>query len=106
MLAGDRVSGTDADRHEDISHNGSSEFRGNADSAEMADLGRVTHYRRSQRLVATAAERRKLRLILRVSLLLVQPSLHLLKVQLVCINSPSNMSFNSSNMSPIHWGAS
>jgi hypothetical protein len=41
MLAGERVSDTDADRHEDISHNGSSEFRGSADSAEMADLGRV-----------------------------------------------------------------
>jgi hypothetical protein len=41
MLAGDRVSGTDADRHEDISHNGSSGFGDNADSAEMADLGRV-----------------------------------------------------------------
>jgi hypothetical protein len=26
MLAGDRVSGADADRHEDISHNGSSGF--------------------------------------------------------------------------------
>jgi hypothetical protein len=38
MLAGDRVSGTDADRYDDISHNGSSEFRGNDDSAEMADL--------------------------------------------------------------------
>jgi hypothetical protein len=38
MLAGDRVSGTDADRHEDISHNGSSGFGDNADSAEMADL--------------------------------------------------------------------
>jgi hypothetical protein len=41
MLASDRVSGTDADRHEDISHNGSSEFRGNADSAEMANLDAV-----------------------------------------------------------------
>jgi len=37
MLAGDRVSGTDADRHEDISHNGSSGFGDNADSA-TADL--------------------------------------------------------------------
>jgi|SRR5262249_27417678 len=34
----DRVSGTDADRHDDISHNGSSEFGGNADSADTADL--------------------------------------------------------------------
>src|SRR6516164_7388165 len=34
----DRVSGTDADRHENISHNGSSGFGGNADSAETADL--------------------------------------------------------------------
>src|SRR5215475_14017354 len=34
----DRVSGTDADRHDDISHNGSSGFSGNADSAEPADL--------------------------------------------------------------------
>ena len=34
----DRVSGTDADRHDGISHNGSYGFRGNADSAEMADL--------------------------------------------------------------------
>jgi hypothetical protein len=41
MLAGDRVSGTDADRHEDISHNGNSGFGGNADSAETADLGRA-----------------------------------------------------------------
>jgi predicted NAD/FAD-binding protein len=38
MLADDRVSGTDADRHDDISHNGSSEFGGNADSADTADL--------------------------------------------------------------------
>jgi hypothetical protein len=30
MLADDRISGTDADRHEDISHNGSS---GSGDSA-------------------------------------------------------------------------
>jgi hypothetical protein len=37
MLAGDRVFGTDADRHEDISHNGSSGFGDNADSA-TADL--------------------------------------------------------------------
>jgi hypothetical protein len=50
MLAGDRVSGTDADRHDGISLNGSSGFGDNADSAETADLGRVTHYHRSQRL--------------------------------------------------------
>ena len=37
MLAGDRVSGTDADRHEDISHNGSSGFGDDAGSA-AADL--------------------------------------------------------------------
>src|SRR5262245_10680193 len=37
----DLVSGTDADRHEDISRNGSSGFGGSADSAEMADLGRA-----------------------------------------------------------------
>jgi hypothetical protein len=37
----DRVSGSDADRHDDISRNGSSGFCGNADSAETADLGRV-----------------------------------------------------------------
>ena len=41
MLADDRFCGTDADRHEDISHNGNSRFGDNADSAEMADLGRV-----------------------------------------------------------------
>ena len=35
-----RVSGTDADRHDDIYHNGSSGFGGNAARAEMADLGR------------------------------------------------------------------
>ena len=41
------------------------------------------------------------------SLLLIQPSLHLFKVQLVCIRKyPSNVSFNSSNMSLIHWGVS
>jgi hypothetical protein len=34
----DRVSGTDADRHDDIYHNGSSGFCCNADRAEMADL--------------------------------------------------------------------
>jgi len=39
MLAGDRVSGTDADRHDDTSRNGSSGFRGIADSAEMGGLG-------------------------------------------------------------------
>jgi hypothetical protein len=38
----DRVSGTDADRHDDISHSGSSGFGGNADSAETADLGRAS----------------------------------------------------------------
>jgi hypothetical protein len=32
----DRVFGTDADRHDDIYHNGSSGFGGNADSAETA----------------------------------------------------------------------
>src|SRR5262245_32005521 len=37
MLAADRVSGTDADRHNDISRNGSSGFGDNADSA-TADL--------------------------------------------------------------------
>ena len=40
MLAGDRVSGTDADRHEDISHNGRSGFGDNVDSA-TADLDPV-----------------------------------------------------------------
>ena len=34
----DRVSGTDADRHDDIFHNGSSEFGGNPDSADTAEL--------------------------------------------------------------------
>jgi hypothetical protein len=34
----DRVSGTDAERHDDIYHNGSSGFCCNADRAEMADL--------------------------------------------------------------------
>jgi hypothetical protein len=34
----DRVSGTDADRDENISHNGSSGFGGNADNSETADL--------------------------------------------------------------------
>jgi hypothetical protein len=43
MLAGDLVSDTDADRHEDISRNGSSGFGGNADSAETADLGQCPH---------------------------------------------------------------
>jgi len=37
----DRVSGTDADRHDDISHNSSSWFGGNTDSTETADLARV-----------------------------------------------------------------
>jgi hypothetical protein len=39
----DRVFGTDADRHENISHNGSSGFGGNAGSAETAD--RLLHLR-------------------------------------------------------------
>jgi hypothetical protein len=39
MVADDRVSGTDADRHDDISRNGSSGFGGIADSAER--LSRV-----------------------------------------------------------------
>ena len=34
----DRVSSTDADRRENISHNGSSGFGGNPDSAETTDL--------------------------------------------------------------------
>jgi hypothetical protein len=34
----DRVSGTDADRDANISHNGSSRFGGNADNSETADL--------------------------------------------------------------------
>jgi hypothetical protein len=34
----DRLSDTHADPHENISHNGSSGFGGNADSAETADL--------------------------------------------------------------------
>src|SRR6516225_11295298 len=41
MVADDRVSGTDADRHDDISRNGSSGFGGSADSAEMGDVGRA-----------------------------------------------------------------
>jgi hypothetical protein len=40
---GDRVSGTDADRHENISHNGNCGFGGNAGSAETADLRPCTH---------------------------------------------------------------
>ena len=36
---------SDADRRENISHNGSSGFGGNADSAEAADLGRAPHQR-------------------------------------------------------------
>jgi hypothetical protein len=39
----DRVSGADADPHENISHNGSSGCGGNADSAETADLRPCTH---------------------------------------------------------------
>jgi hypothetical protein len=46
----DRVSGTDADRHDDIYHNGNSGFGGNADRCEMADLGRALIMRRSQQL--------------------------------------------------------
>jgi hypothetical protein len=34
----DSIFGTDAGQHEDISHNGSSGFGGNADPAEVADL--------------------------------------------------------------------
>src|SRR5215510_4641123 len=34
----DRVSGTDANRHDDISHNGSSESGGSADRADTVDL--------------------------------------------------------------------
>ena len=41
MVADDRVSGTDADRHDAISRNGSSWFGGNTDSAETADLARI-----------------------------------------------------------------
>jgi hypothetical protein len=37
----DPVSGTDADRHDAISRNGSSWFGGNTDSAEMADLAGI-----------------------------------------------------------------
>ena len=40
-MADDPVSGTDADRHDDIYRNGSSGFGGNADSAETADLSDV-----------------------------------------------------------------
>ena len=41
MVADDRVSGTDADRHDDISRNGSYGFGGIADSAERGDLDDV-----------------------------------------------------------------
>jgi hypothetical protein len=41
MVANDRVSGTDADRHDDISRNGNSGVSGIADSAETGDLGEV-----------------------------------------------------------------
>jgi len=41
MVADDRVSGTDADRHDDISRNGSFGFGDDAGSAETADLARV-----------------------------------------------------------------
>jgi len=37
----DRVSGTDAERDDDIYHNGTSGFGGNAARGEMADLSRV-----------------------------------------------------------------
>jgi hypothetical protein len=36
-----RVSGTDADQHDDTSRNGSSGLGGSADSAEMGGLGGV-----------------------------------------------------------------
>src|SRR5262249_61732499 len=36
VVADDRVSGTDADRHEDISHNGSSGFGGSAERADRS----------------------------------------------------------------------
>ena len=39
----DRVSGTDAERHDDIYHNDSSGFGGNADRAEMANLRLCMH---------------------------------------------------------------
>src|SRR5262249_47766017 len=41
MLGGDPVSSTDADRHDDISHNGSYRFGDFADSAETGNLGDV-----------------------------------------------------------------
>jgi hypothetical protein len=41
MLADDRFSDTDADRHDAASRNGSSGLRGVADSAEMGGLGGV-----------------------------------------------------------------
>jgi hypothetical protein len=43
VLGDDRLSDTHASQHCDIYHNGSSGFGGNADIAETADLGRVTH---------------------------------------------------------------
>jgi len=46
----DRVSGSDADRHGDVSRNGSSGFCGNADSAETTDLGRVLLTRARRRV--------------------------------------------------------
>jgi hypothetical protein len=52
----DRVSGTDADRHDDIYHNGISGFGGNADRAEMADLRPRTQTHRS--LQALMSQRR------------------------------------------------
>jgi hypothetical protein len=57
MLVGDRVSGTDADRHEDISHNGNSGFGDDADSAETADLGRALINAQIAALVATGGRR-------------------------------------------------
>jgi hypothetical protein len=54
MVADDRVSGTDADRHNDISRNGSSGFGGIADSAEMGDLGGVIGEGANINLVAEA----------------------------------------------------
>ena len=48
----DRVSGTDAERDDDIYHNGSSGFGGNAARGEMADLGGglLAWWRRRQKL--------------------------------------------------------
>src|SRR6516225_5904847 len=49
----DRVSGTDANRHDDIYHSGSSEFGGNADRAEMADLKPCNSKRADRRYVTS-----------------------------------------------------